>query len=445
MLTLKQDTMLSNVPDDWDVKPLNALLESNAPGDWGDDGGPHMFKVLRSTNLTNERRLDFSDIAVRALRPEKAEKLTPCKGDILLERSGGGPDQPVGRVGFVAEDLPGHVFSNFLHLLRPNVFEIDPAFLSWLLFRINTTGRILRLEQQTTQMRNLNFRDYLTMPLPVPPTDEQDAIARVLNAVDAAIGRALAAVADAKGLKKALVQEFFYSALGVTAYADRPTRRLPTGWMLTPTENLLAAEPKNGVSPKTSSQPPGVATFSIAAIRDGRIDLTTRENLKYADVHEKVADKFRLAEGDVLIVRGNANTELVGKAGRVAEFPEGCIYPDITKRVVFHKVGDNVVTPEYAVLTWNHPVVHNQVLRRAKTSNGTLKINNRDVRQIVMPVPPPTEQERIVAITNAVESKIDAISLKVKALEQLKISLMHDLLTGTMRVDPKLFKELKES
>lgn len=190
MLTLKQDTMLGDVPDDWGIRPLKALLESNAPGDWGDDGGPHMFPVLRSTNLTNERRLDLSDIAIRALKPEAAARLAPRKDDILLERSGGGPDQPVGRIGHVADDLPGHAFSNFLHLLRPDSKQIDPAFLSWLLHRVNRTGRILRLEQQTTQMRNLNFRDYLTMPLPVPPSGEQVAIARMLSSVEILHGQA---------------------------------------------------------------------------------------------------------------------------------------------------------------------------------------------------------------------------------------------------------------
>lgn len=442
MLTLKQDTMLGNVPEDWGVKQLKALLELNAPGDCGDDGGPHMFHVLRSTNLTNERRLDFSDIAMRALKPEKAERLTPRKGDILLERSGGGPDQPVGRIGHVANDLPGHAFSNFLHLLRPNADEIDPSYLSWVLYRVNRTGRILRLEQQTTQMRNLNFRDYLTMPLPVPLPDEQAAIARILDEVDGAIKRAREAVDNVKDLRRAVIQDFFYSALGVTAYADRPTRKLPAGWSLLLTESLLATDPKNGVSPKASAQPPGVPTFSIAAIRDGRVDLTTAANLKYAEVSNKVAEKFQLTTGDVLIVRGNANADLVGKAGRVSDFPEGCIYPDITKRVAFRVDGENTVTPEYAVLAWNHPIVHNQILRRAKTSNGTLKINNRDVKQIIMPVPSPKEQETIVSLVAAAESKIDAMNNKLKALEQLKRSLMHDLLTGTVRVDPTMIAKV---
>jgi type I restriction enzyme S subunit len=103
MLTLTQDTMLGNIPGDWGVKPLKALLTSNIPGDWGEDRGPNMVPVLRSTNLTGSGRLDLCDIALRALSPEKAASLSPKKNDVLLERSGGGPDQPVGRVGFVDE------------------------------------------------------------------------------------------------------------------------------------------------------------------------------------------------------------------------------------------------------------------------------------------------------------------------------------------------------
>lgn len=441
MLTLKQDTMLGNIPKDWDVKALKKLLEFNAPGDWGNDGGPHMFRVLRSTNLTNERRLDFSDTALRALKPEKAKQLAPRKGDILLERSGGGPNQPVGRVGYVADNLPGHAFSNFLHLLRPDAAEVEPSYLSWVLYRVNRTGRILRLEQQTTQMRNLNFRDYLTMPLPVPPPDEQIAIARVLDAVDVTIVRAQEAVIETRELQMAVVQDFFYSALGVTAYADHPSQKLPVGWQLAPMESLLAEDPKNGVSPQATSQPPGTPTFSIAAVRDGKVDLTKANNLKYAKVSEQIAEKYRIHTGDVLIVRGNANPDLVGKAGRVNEFPEGCIYPDITKRVVFRRDGDNTVSPEYAVLAWNHSIIHNQVLRRAKTSNGTLKINNRDVKQIVMPVPPPSSQLQIVELVAALDAKTDALKQKLLSLEQLKKSLMQDLLTGKVRIAPSLFEK----
>src|SRR5437867_4068874 len=205
MLTLKDHTMLGDVPNVWNRKPLHALLSAHYPGDWGDERGPHMTKVLRSTNFTNEGALDLDDIALRALPQRKAELLAPKRHDILVERSGGGPGQPVGRVAFVDADMPGYAFSNFLHLLRPDAAEVNPRFLGWVLYRINRTGRIVRLEQQTTQMRNLHFRDYLTMLLPVPPPEEQAAIACILDAVDTALKRTRAAVERARELDHSLL------------------------------------------------------------------------------------------------------------------------------------------------------------------------------------------------------------------------------------------------
>jgi type I restriction enzyme, S subunit len=281
--------------------------------------------------------------------------------------------------------------------------------------------------------------------LAMPEKGEQAAIVRILDGVDVALERTRRTVEEAKQLKRAVIQSFFYKALGETAYADRPAKAPLPGWSLLPMRSLLAIDPKNGVSPTTYSQPPGIPTFSIAAIRDGRIDLVKKDNLKYADLPVKVADKFRLGLGDVLIVRGNANVDLVGKAGVVAEMPDGCIYPDITMRVVFRREGEKTVTPEFAVLAWNHPIVHNQVLRRAKTSNGTLKINSRDVSQIVMPVPPPNEQRSLVEAASAADATIDALTRKLCGYEQLKRALMHDLLTGTVRIDTALLKETTAS
>lgn len=445
MLTLAQDTMLGNIPDDWRVKTLKGVLCSNTPGDWGDDRGPNMVPVLRSTNLTASGQLDLSDVALRALPHEKVALLTPLKNDILLERSGGGPDQPVGRVGLVTQDMHGYAFSNFLHLLRPNGKEIHPGFLARVLYRINQTGRILRLEQQTTQMRNLNFRDYITMSLPIPSPDEQEIISGLLDAVDHALEQSAIAAESVVRLRRAVIQNFFYSALGETAYANRPAKPLSPGWVLLPTTNLIVGEPKNGVSPTTFSQPPGTPTFSIAAIRDGRVDLQNPDHLKYAVITSKVADKFRIGKGDVLIVRGNANPDLVGKAGQIDTYPDGCIYPDITMRVKFRDHIEHSVTPEFAIIAWNHPIVHNQILRRAKTSNGTLKINKQDVKQMILPVPPAEEQEAIAKLAGACDEKAAALSERLASLNQLRRSLMHDLLTGKVRVNPKVFTKQEQA
>jgi type I restriction enzyme, S subunit len=285
-----------------------------------------------------------------------------------------------------------------------------------------------------TGVPGLSRRDAYALRGVFPPSDDQHAIATILDAVDTTLERNRAAVNRALDVKKAVLQRFFYEALGETAYANHPRRNLPAGWSLVSTGDLLSESPKNGVSPEASSQPPGTPTFSIAAIRDGRIDLSTKENLKFVRIQQAVAQRFAIEHGDVLIVRGNANPEFVGQAGMVTTYPAGCIYPDITMRVVFRTGLMPKVIPEFGVLAWNHPVVHNQVLRRAKTSNGTLKINSRDVKQIVMPVPPETEQARLIQIISAIDAQINALTAVATAQYRLKSALMHDLLTGRIRV-----------
>jgi type I restriction enzyme, S subunit len=348
-------------------------------------------------------------------------KITPC------------PEN--GKVAFVSylPDEIGLGSTEFIVLSpRPST---NPHFLYHMTCSHAVRGRAAaRMEGSTGRQRVPDevFTKRLLVPIPDPL--EQAAIANILNAVDTALDRTRAAVGRARDVKRAVLDRFFYDALGETAYADRPRRELPHGWSLVATDILLAAEPKNGVSPESFSQPPGTPTFSIAAIRDGRVDLSNKANLKYTRVPETVIRRFGVRRGDVLLVRGNANPDLVGKAGMVNEFPKKCIYPDIAIRVAFRTAPEPMIRSEFAVLAWNHSVVHNQVLRRAKTSNGTLKINSRDLKQIVVPVPPDKEQADLVTIINRADAQINSLVAANVAQEMLKRALMHDLFTGRVRV-----------
>lgn len=432
MLTLKQDTMLGNVPPDWDVKPLKALLQSNAPGDWGDDGGPNMYRVLRSTNLTNERRLDLSDIAVRALKPEKAERLAPRKGDILLERSGGGPDQPVGRIGHVAEDLPSHAFSNFLHLLRPNASEIDPTYLSWILFRVNRTGRILRLEQQTTQMRNLNFRDYLTMPLPVPPPDEQAVIAQILDAVEVAIERARDAVEKAQTTRLALMQAAFSYEMTSEARHDTDAGRIPQSWEALKGKQAFSVL-TGGNSSVYALKPlrgDDVANAWFMKVDDFNLPANLRQivTTQIGFVGSKNPGFKLLPVGTIIIAKRGA--AILKNRVRTTAVPIA-----LDPNLMALKVRDDIL-PEFFryQLEWRN-------LARYVESSGVPQLNNKDLYPRWFVRAPEDQQKDIVAMISAAEQHEDALRSKLNALNALKKSLMHDLLTGTVRVDPALIKE----
>ena len=65
--------------------------------------------------------------------------------------------------------------------------KIDPEFLGWMLLELNRSGVRERLQYQTTQMRNLDFRDYLRVYLPKPKAEEQQVIVCALRTVNEAI------------------------------------------------------------------------------------------------------------------------------------------------------------------------------------------------------------------------------------------------------------------
>jgi type I restriction enzyme S subunit len=238
----------------------------------------------------------------RAIPETVAKFLVPHRDDLLLERSGGGPDQPVGRIGFIDRDLPGYAFSNFLHLLRPDPNRIHPRYLAWILHRLNQSGAILRLEQQTTQMRNLNFRDYLTIRLPQPPPSEQDGIAQILDSADTAIECTRAAIEKTRRLKEGLIEEQFNAMR---------TRVLKLGEFIT--------DIRYGTSQASNGHDWGYPTLRIPNIIGGTVNT---ESLTCVDAPLRDADRFKLKCSDLLLVRTNGNPGYIGRSA-VFEIPDG--------------------------------------------------------------------------------------------------------------------------
>lgn len=426
MLTLTENTMLGDIPGDWDSKPLVALLSEHYPGDWGEDRGPHMTKVLRSTNLTNDGRLDLENIAQRALPQRKASLLAPKRNDILLERSGGGPGQPVGRVGFVEADMPGHAFSNFLHLLRPDPEQINPRFLGWVLYRINQTGRIIRLEQQTTQMRNLNFRDYLTMPLPVPPPHEQAAIAHILDAVDTALERTRAAVERARDLDHSLLHELLEKGL-------EPKRagiqKHPPHWTIRRVDEV--ADVGSGVTlgkDVSGFKSVELPYLRVANVQDGHLDLSTVKTIR---VRVDEVESYRLEVGDVLMTEGGD----IDKLGRGTIW-EGQIPNCLHQNHIFRirPIG-KLLDPAFYALVVESDVAKRYFNRVAKRTTNLASTNKTQVRAFRFPVPPTLDEQRqIAAVMKASKATLAGLLGKQTVLRELKKALMQDLLTGRVRV-----------
>lgn len=235
------------------------------------------------------RKFEGSGLSRFKLHDTLFAKITPC------------PEN--GKVAFVY-CLPSEygIGSTEFIVLSPKEGS-DPRFVYHLLCDHAVRGRAAsRMEGSTGRQRVPEDVFENRLLVPAPSNEQQSAIAIVLDAIEESIRSCQNNVAAAERLHRAVVQQFFFSALGETAYADRPVKELPRGWSLVPAERLFLVEPKNGFSPEATAQPPGTPTFSIGAIRNGKIDLDNPLHLKFARIPEKIAANFRLNQGDVLQV-----------------------------------------------------------------------------------------------------------------------------------------------
>ncbi len=168
---------------------LKNLIVNKISGEWGEEGtAENGIKIIRTTNFTNTGKIDYKNIAYRIISPEKVEKKRVLNGDIIIEKSGGSPNQPVGRVVFFDKDDSIYLTNNFTAILRPNADLIYNKFLFYTLFFLHKRGVTLRYQNKTTGIINLRLDKYLEEKISLPSISDQIKIAKTLSWVEELIG-----------------------------------------------------------------------------------------------------------------------------------------------------------------------------------------------------------------------------------------------------------------
>lgn len=163
--------------------PLWALFESGFKGGiWGAEPGEADIDVhcIRAADFDRVKlRVVAAALPLRSLTPAEARTRILRLGDIVLEKSGGGDSQPVGKA--VLFDLAGQtVCSNFQAVARPTA-GVVAGFVVYLLEALYALGRQVPYIKQTTGLQNLDSHAYLRERVFLPSRDEQLAISNFLD------------------------------------------------------------------------------------------------------------------------------------------------------------------------------------------------------------------------------------------------------------------------
>ena len=192
--------------------PLYKLPIHEINGLWQTDEDVETIDVMviRSTEFSDFGRICFDKLESMPVKLSqyKLRKLLP--DDIIVERSGGGPDQPVGRVCFF-EKLDGeYSFSNFTSCIRlKNNKIVLPKYLFYFLQYYWEMKGTDRIQNQTTGIRNLDYDLYKRIKVPLSEIDNQKETIKLIEEIQSGIDLQLSQITISDKLKQGLINGIF--------------------------------------------------------------------------------------------------------------------------------------------------------------------------------------------------------------------------------------------
>lgn len=385
-------------------------------------------RVLRNTNFADDGRLDYSNVAQLEVESRylPAKRLLP--GDIILERSGGGPKQPVGRVAFFEIDDGCFSFSNFTSRLRiQDGGSFDARFVHFVLLHFHLSGGTLTLQHNTTGIRNLRFSDYLKTQIPMPPLLEQRGITSLLvhiqNLVDIEDRRIVAL----KELRAATTARVFREGLFGVQLRDTEIGALPKNWEV---ESLggIVERMNYGTSVRCTLAAVGAPVLRIPNVIGERINET---ELKYATLPQRESEKLALAAGDILFVRTNGNRQYTGRSAVYEGSPLNALFASYLIRV---RLRPNTLLPHF-VRYFLSATGRAQITSKANpAADGKFNVDTGILKGLRLPKPPKAEQESIVELLSSLDERLGKSEQRLSVLQELFRSLLDQLISGQLSV-----------
>lgn len=403
----------------WQTKTLEEVCQFSN-GLWKGEKPPFVnVGVIRNTNFTKEGTLDDSDIAYLDVEVRKLENRRLQFGDIILEKSGGGPKQPVGRVALFDKEDGEFSFSNFTAALRViDPHELDFRFLHKFLHSAYLFGVTEGMQSHSTGIRNLDGDAYKAIKISFPLLHEQQRIVGILD--EAFAGIATAKANAEKNLQNA--RDIFES------YVESIFSQPSEGWVekKEPLSDLceLIVDCEHKTAP---TQEEGIPSIRTPNIGKGKL-LLEEVNLVSEKTFREWTRRAEPSPGDLVLARE-------APAGNVAIIPRN-LRVCLGQRTVLIRPKREIFDPKFLALLLLKPSMQRRLL--AHSRGATVQhVNMKDIRALdVGAVPSLSVQtdiaNKVDSVSTEGEKLVSLYEHKLAALEELKKSLLHQAFSGEL-------------
>ena len=341
-------------------------------------------------HLTDYRYRESPEIALQA-------------GDVIVSKDG-----TIGRVARI-DSLPGPATLNgTMMLLRPKA-SLDHRYLSHVL-NGQSFKKLVDERVSGSSVPHLFQRDLVSLPMSLPPLEEQRRIAEALDTIDETIQateRVLSKLIDVeRGLRRDLLSGRFEGAR-------------PEDWTRCRIGDFACVQ--RGASPRPIDNPAWFAMDGPGWIRisdvtaSGDLLLRTRDKLSPAGA----ARSRRASPGDVIM----SIAATIGVA--IVVGIEACYHDGFVR--IDH---DDSVIPEFLAMLLKH---HKDDFVRSGQTGTQANINSTIVAATEVALPSLEAQSAIVSAASSVRSSIRVERESLLALRETRDGLAADLLSGRVR------------
>ncbi|NRR92781.1 restriction endonuclease subunit S [Winogradskyella undariae] len=420
--------MENKLPKNWVETEFKELTAFVIGGDWGKDlefefdVDSEIVSCIRGSEIKNWERDKGSTASIRKIKSASLEKRALVEGDILLEISGGGPDQPVGRTIYIDEEALDvnidckKVCTNFLRMVR--LYDnLDKKFIKHYLDSFYLSGEILKYQGGSNNLRNLKYKEFETIKIPLPPLAEQQ---RIVTKLDELFGHLDTLKTRLNHIPQILKN--FRQAVLTQAVTGKLTEEWRVGkdleeWEETTLEHLVLFA-GNGLS-KRSGEGEDLTVLRLADFKNG---IRVFGNERKIQLTEKERIKYTLNNNDLLIIRVNGSVDL---AGLFILYNNEGIKEAFCDHFIRLTVDSERIIPLYLTYISNNGDGRLYLKNSLSTSAGQNTINQKSVKGLSINLPSLEEQTEIVkrvehlfAKAEAIEAQYQSLKTKIDSLPQ---------------------------
>ncbi|WQT48903.1 restriction endonuclease subunit S [Helicobacter pylori] len=372
------DAFTTPLPKDWEVKTFRDISTINQG-----------LQIPISQRLKAPTEHAKFYITIQALNNRKEfeyiktynESVVCHKDDILMTRTG--------NTGMVITNIEGVFHNNFFKINFDRTL-INKDFLVYFLSLEQTQKTILK-KAGTSTIPDLNHNDFYSLPIPLPPLDEQIAIANILSALDRYLYALDALILKKEGVKKALSFELLSQRKRLKGF-NQAWQRVRLGDIAHYLTSNLSAE-----------------------------QITQQGKIKVYDVNNFIGYT------DTTFISDKPYISIVkdGSVGRVRILPPKTnILSTMGALIANHRT-----TTEFLFY-----LLSNFDFKNFTSGSIIPHIYFKDYKEKTIFLPPLNEQIAIANILSDLDNEIISLKNKKRQFENIKKALNHDLMSAKIRV-----------